>query len=156
MPVGPNFFVERRVGRSKGQIGLLCQTSGFGVVFDVANYSPPTLELERIIRVTDVPKNVCNIEPVDRDRLRELRNGIHTAVFATELRLFELMIRETDTICWYSTVVRSLSGSAGFAIVPIGKSANAEDRKTCRNKNTILSKDLKIAERRIDMNSSIH
>lgn len=105
---------------SNGQIGLLCDTCKIGIVFDVIDFSRPTFKLERIVRVDDVPANVSSIEPVDRDRLKELRNGIGDAAFATELRLFEMTVQETDTVCWYSTVFQSLSGSAGYAIVRDG------------------------------------
>ncbi len=105
---------------SNGQIGLLFESCRIGIVFDVTDFSRPAFDLERIVRGDDVPENVSSIEPVDRDRLRELRNDIGSAVFATELRLFEKMLRETDTICWYSTVFQSLSGSAGYAIVRDG------------------------------------
>lgn len=105
---------------TEGQISLLCQPCGIGVIFDVIKDSPPTFEFERIVRVTDVPRNACNIEPVDRDRLIELKHRKSTAVFATELRLFEQMVLHTDTICWYSTEFRALLGSAGFAIVRDG------------------------------------
>lgn len=115
-------LVERTVSGavSNGQIGLLCESCRIGIVFDVTDVTRPAFDLERIVRGNDVPENVSSIEPVDRDRLRELRNGIGSAVFATELRLFEMMVRETDTICWYSTAFQSLSGSAGYAIVRDG------------------------------------
>lgn len=115
-------LVERTVSGavSKGQIGLLCESCRIGIVFDVTDFSRRAFDLERIVRGNDVPENVSSIGPVDRDRLRELRNGIGSAVFATELRLFEMMAREKDTICWYSTVFQSLSGSAGYAIVRDG------------------------------------
>jgi hypothetical protein len=117
----PSLFVRTDKGtRTQGQIGLLCQTCEIGVVFDVTSYSQPAFEFERVVRVTEVPKNVCNIEPVDRDRMIELKHRKGTAVFATELRLFEMMVRDTDTICWYSTEFGALSGSAGYAIVRDG------------------------------------